>query len=56
MGTTPCRLTLPVVGFSPTTPFSEAGHRIDPPPSVPIAPNADRAATDTPEPALEPPG
>src|SRR5262245_10903866 len=56
MGTTPRRLTRPVVGLRPTTPFTAAGQRIEPPPSVPIAPNAERTATETPEPALDPPG
>src|SRR5690242_732602 len=56
MGTTPRRLTRPVVGLRPTTPSTDAGQRIEPPPSVPMAPNAERTDTATPDPALEPPG
>ena len=37
-------------------PHSDAGWRIDPPVSVPIAHGARHAATATPEPLLEPPG
>src|SRR5260221_3279357 len=56
IGNTPYRLTSPNVGFRPTTPLTEAGTRIDPPVSVPIAAKAEPTATDTPDPALEPPG
>ena len=55
-GTTPYRLTRPYVGLSPTTPSTEAGMRIEPPVSVPIAARQELAATAAPEPALEPPG
>ena len=54
--TTPCRLTRPNVGFTPTTPLTDPGIRIDAPVSLPRAPKAERTATATPEPALEPPG
>ena len=47
-GRTPKRLTRPYVGFSPTTPQKDAGMRMEPPVSVPIAaatmPDADRRA------------
>src|ERR1700681_3149701 len=56
MGMTPYRLTRPQVVFNPTTPWSAAGIRMDPPPSVPMAAKAERVATAAPEPALEPPG
>src|SRR5438309_8838891 len=56
IGKTPNLLTRPNVGFSPTTPLTDAGTRIDPPVSVPIAPKAEPTATETPDPALEPPG
>ena len=42
--------------MSPTTPQKEAGIRIDPPVSVPVAISAMPVATATPEPPLEPPG
>ena len=44
------------MGFTPTTPQREAGCRIDPPVSVPKAPNTWRAATDAALPPDEPPG
>jgi hypothetical protein len=44
------------VGFSPTIPQSEAGWRIDPPVSVPIAQGARPAATAAALPPLLPPG
>ena len=39
----------------PYSPQSAEGMRIDPPPSEPIANGATPAATEAPEPALEPP-
>src|ERR1700730_13101335 len=56
MGTQPCRLTRPYVGFRPTIPLTVAGVRTDPPVSVPMAAKSDRAATAAPDPALDPPG
>ena len=44
------------MGFRPTTPHSEAGWRIEPPVSVPIAHGAVPAATAAALPPLEPPG
>ena len=46
----------PYVGFSPTTPQSDAGCRTLPPVSVPRAQTASPAATAAAEPPLEPPG
>src|SRR5580704_438187 len=56
MGTQPLRLTRPYVGFRPTMPLPADGVRTEPPVSVPMAANNDRAATAAPDPALEPPG
>ncbi len=53
---TPVRGTSPNVGFIPTMPQNCAGMRFEPPSSVPNAANAIPHATDTAEPALEPPG
>ena len=50
------RGTSPKVGFIPTIPQNCAGIRLDPPSSVPTAANAIPQATDTAEPALDPPG
>ncbi len=44
------------MGFTPTTPQSEAGCRIEPPVSVPKAPKTWRAATEAALPPEEPPG
>src|SRR5713101_4933665 len=55
-GTTPWRLTLPKVGFNPTTPQRAEGMRMDPPVSVPNEAVAMQAATAAAEPPLEPPG
>ena len=52
----PARLTRPYVGFTPTRPHCDAGIRIEPPVSDPIAPITAPAATAAPEPPLEPPG
>src|ERR1035437_10153434 len=55
-GRTPKRLTRPYVGLSPTVPQNDAGMRIEPPVSLPIAMNTMFVATATPEPPLDPPG
>src|SRR3990172_5072990 len=52
----PYRLMSPYVGFSPTTPLSDAGCRTEPPVSVPSAQIASPAATAAAEPPEEPPG
>src|SRR3954454_13048683 len=44
----------PRVGFSPTSPQNEAGLRIDPPPSPPVAIGTTPAATAAADPPLEP--
>jgi hypothetical protein len=46
----------PSVGLNPTTPQKDAGMRIEPPASVPVAMGTAPAASVAPEPALEPPG
>src|SRR5437762_8695721 len=46
----------PKVGFSPKMPAHEAGIRMEPPPSVPIASGPSPAATAALAPPLEPPG
>ena len=51
-GKQPYRLTLPNVGFSPTVPQNDAGMRIEPPVSLPIAQNTAPVATTTPLPPL----
>ena len=56
VGITPVRGTRPNVGFMPTMPQNCAGMRLEPPSSVPSAAKATPHATDTAEPALEPPG
>src|ERR1700737_680398 len=52
----PNRLISPVVVLRPVMPFREAGIRIEPPVSEPIAAAARPAATATAEPLDEPPG
>src|SRR5690554_1209346 len=52
----PYRDTRPYVGFSPTTPQSAAGWRIDPPVSDPRAMGTAPPATTAADPPLEPPG
>ena len=52
----PYRLTVPYVGFIPTTPHREAGCLIDPPVSEPRASIDDPAATEAAEPPDDPPG
>ncbi len=56
VGITPVRGTSPNVGFIPTMPQNCAGIRLEPPSSVPSAAKAMPHATETAEPALEPPG
>src|SRR6185295_5891298 len=56
MGMTPARLVSPTVGLIPTTPLSEAGQTIEPSVSVPRPAATKLAATDAPEPELEPQG
>ncbi len=45
----------PLVGLSPTSPQSDAGIRIEPPPSVAVAIATRPAASAAAEPPLEPP-
>src|ERR1700735_232626 len=52
----PYRDTRPYVGLIPTMPLNDAGWRIEPPVSVPVAAMAKRPATKAAEPPLEPPG
>src|SRR5579884_4242909 len=56
MAITPWRLTLPYVGFKPTTPHHAAGCRIEPAVSEPTAAIASSAATLAAAPPDEPPG
>ena len=44
------------MGLIPTSPHSDAGMRIEPPPSVAVATPTSPAATAAAEPPLEPPG
>ena len=46
----------PIDGLRPATPQNAAGRRIDPPVSEPIEPTHIPAASDAPDPPLEPPG
>jgi hypothetical protein len=46
----------PRVGLRPKRPQAEAGIRIEPPPSPPLASGTRRAATAAPEPPEDPPG
>ena len=55
MGITPVYGTRPWVGLSPTMPHMDAGMRIEPPWSPPIAISTSPAATAAPEPDEEPP-
>src|SRR5579864_4611606 len=55
-GNTPRTLTRPNVGFNPTTPQNDAGIRIEPPVSVPVANGTIPAATAAADPPLDPPG
>jgi hypothetical protein len=54
-GTRPLVLQRPLLGFSPTRPFSAAGTRPDPAVSVPSAKATSPAATATADPELDPP-
>src|SRR3954452_11160680 len=54
--TRPYRLTLPYVGFTPTTPQNAAGCLTEPPVSEPSAIGTSPAATAAAEPPDEPPG
>jgi hypothetical protein len=56
IGMIPERLTSPSVGLTPTMPFAEEGHTIEPSVSVPIARVQRFAETATPEPELDPQG
>ncbi len=56
IGTMPERLTRPTVGLRPTTPFTDAGHTMDPFVSVPIAAAQKFAEAAAPEPDDEPHG
>src|SRR5215813_257409 len=51
----PHRLTRPHVGFSPVTPFTVDGNRIEPSVSVPREPKQRHAAVATPEPLEDTP-
>ena len=55
-GITPARETRPYVAFSPTTPESPAGIRIEPPVSEPMAMKQRPAATAAPDPPDDRPG
>src|SRR5450759_3010408 len=54
-GAAPCSLMRPYVGLSPTTPQNDAGRRIEPPPSAPMAIGTSPAPTTQPGPAELPP-
>ena len=56
MATTPALLTLPYVGFNPTTPDHEDGCRMEPAVSDPIAAIHISAATAAALPPEDPPG
>ena len=51
----PCRGSSPLLGYSPYTPHSAAGIRVDPPPSLAIVSGVSPAATVAAEPPLDPP-
>src|SRR5882757_1969338 len=53
---TPRREARPYVGLIPTVPQTDAGMRIEPPVSVPMATRHMPAATAAPDPPLDPPG
>ena len=55
IGTIPARLTLPIVGFIPTSEFADDGDKIDPDVSDPNEAAAKFEVVDTPLPELEPP-
>src|SRR5947208_16249974 len=54
-GITPPMSTLPKAGLNPATPHSDAGMRIEPPVSLPIAQSHIPAATATADPPEDPP-
>ena len=54
IGMTPSRLTRPIVGFSPTSPFCDAGDTIEPSVSVPTPSGARLAAIAAAVPELDP--
>lgn len=56
MGITPALLVRPTVGLMPTTELSFDGHRMEPSVSVPSDTAAKFAATDIPDPLLDPQG
>src|SRR5687767_2655813 len=56
IGMMPARLTRPTVGFSPTSPATEAGQMMLPSVSVPMPMAARLAAIAVPVPALDPHG
>src|SRR5262245_7479213 len=56
MGMIPERLTSPTVGLTPTSPFAEDGHTIEPSVSVPTPTAARFAAIAAPVPELDPHG
>jgi hypothetical protein len=56
MAMAPVKLIEPGVGLSPTIPQNEAGMRIEPPVSVPMASGTCPAATAAADPLDEPPG
>ena len=55
IGTIPALLTLPIVGFIPTSEFADDGDKIDPDVSDPNEAAAKFEVVDTPLPELEPP-
>ncbi|MNT12281.1 hypothetical protein D3C72_1472040 [compost metagenome] len=55
-GTSPARLTRPMVGRRPTRLLAEAGERMELTPSVPMPSRPKLAAMPAPVPPLEPPG
>jgi hypothetical protein len=54
MGTTPARLTTPIVGLSPTTPLTLPGHTMLPSVSLPNEIAAKFADAAAPDPELDP--
>lgn len=56
IGMTPALLVRPTVGLIPTTELTLAGHKMDPSVSVPRETATILAATDIPDPLLDPQG
>jgi hypothetical protein len=54
MGTIPRRDTSAIVGFMPTTPFTDEGPIMEPAVSVPIVAEAKLIAVEIPDPLLDP--